>query len=37
MVVMMTEEEFMDAQDAYGMDVSIANIGAEAIHGNAGK
>ncbi|MGJ8598041.1 DNA-directed RNA polymerase subunit beta' [Sulfitobacter sp.] len=28
---MMTEEEFMDAQDAYGMDAFTANIGAEAI------
>ncbi|MGB2202316.1 MAG: DNA-directed RNA polymerase subunit beta' [Pseudooceanicola atlanticus] len=28
---MMTEEEFMDAQDAYGMDAFQANIGAEAI------
>ncbi|KAJ54001.1 DNA-directed RNA polymerase subunit beta' [Actibacterium mucosum KCTC 23349] len=28
---MMTEEEFMDAQDAYGMDAFTAGIGAEAI------
>ncbi|MEC7669894.1 MAG: DNA-directed RNA polymerase subunit beta', partial [Pseudomonadota bacterium] len=28
---MLTEEEFMDAQDAYGMDAFQANIGAEAI------
>ncbi|WOI56494.1 DNA-directed RNA polymerase subunit beta' [Palleronia sp. LCG004] len=28
---MMTEEEFMDAQDSYGMDAFTANIGAEAI------
>ncbi|MGY3437970.1 MULTISPECIES: DNA-directed RNA polymerase subunit beta' [unclassified Marinovum] len=28
---MMTEEEFMDAQDAFGMDAFTANIGAEAI------
>ena len=28
---MMSEEEFMDAQDAYGMDAFTANIGAEAI------
>ena len=28
---MMTEEEFMDAQDAFGMDAFQANIGAEAI------
>ncbi|MBS8227360.1 DNA-directed RNA polymerase subunit beta' [Vannielia litorea] len=28
---LMTEEEFMDAQDAYGMDAFSANIGAEAI------
>ncbi|MGC8204049.1 DNA-directed RNA polymerase subunit beta' [Aliiroseovarius sp. PTFE2010] len=28
---MMTEEEYMDAQDAYGMDAFSANIGAEAI------
>jgi len=28
---MLTEEEFMDAQDAYGMDAFTANIGAEAI------
>ncbi|WP_375263653.1 DNA-directed RNA polymerase subunit beta' [Palleronia sp.] len=28
---MMTEEEFMDAQDQYGMDAFTANIGAEAI------
>ena len=28
---LMTEEEFMDAQDAYGMDAFQANIGAEAI------
>ncbi|SLN19080.1 DNA-directed RNA polymerase subunit beta' [Aquimixticola soesokkakensis] len=28
---MMTEEEFMDAQDTYGMDAFSANIGAEAI------
>ncbi|EEW59315.1 DNA-directed RNA polymerase subunit beta' [Tritonibacter mobilis] len=28
---MMTEEEYMDAQDAYGMDAFTANIGAEAI------
>ncbi|MBT9382802.1 DNA-directed RNA polymerase subunit beta' [Pseudooceanicola sp. CBS1P-1] len=28
---MMTEEEFMDAQDTYGMDAFTANIGAEAI------
>ncbi|WP_420861282.1 DNA-directed RNA polymerase subunit beta' [Algirhabdus cladophorae] len=28
---LMTEEEFMDAQDAYGMDAFTANIGAEAI------
>jgi len=27
----MTEEEYMDAQDAYGMDAFTANIGAEAI------
>ncbi len=28
---MLNEEEFMDAQDAYGMDAFTANIGAEAI------
>jgi len=28
---MLTEDEFMDAQDAYGMDAFTANIGAEAI------
>ena len=28
---MLTEEEFMDAQDAYGLDAFTANIGAEAI------
>ncbi|OIQ25440.1 MAG: DNA-directed RNA polymerase subunit beta' [Alphaproteobacteria bacterium MedPE-SWcel] len=28
---MMTEEEFMDAQDQFGMDAFTANIGAEAI------
>ncbi|SNT38898.1 DNA-directed RNA polymerase subunit beta' [Tropicimonas sediminicola] len=28
---LMTEEEFMDAQDTYGMDAFTANIGAEAI------
>ena len=28
---LMTEEEFMDAQDLYGMDAFTANIGAEAI------
>jgi DNA-directed RNA polymerase subunit beta' len=28
---MMSEEEYMDAQDAYGMDAFTANIGAEAI------
>ena len=28
---MMTEEEYMDAQDAYGMDAFTAGIGAEAI------
>ncbi len=28
---MLTEEEFMDAQDAYGADAFTANIGAEAI------
>src|SRR5210317_2054178 len=28
---MLTEEEFLDAQDAYGMDAFTANIGAEAI------
>ncbi len=28
---LMSEEEFMDAQDAYGMDAFTANIGAEAI------
>ncbi|UYV36390.1 DNA-directed RNA polymerase subunit beta' [Rhodobacteraceae bacterium D3-12] len=28
---MLTEEEFMDAQDHYGMDAFTANIGAEAI------
>ncbi|MBO9468322.1 DNA-directed RNA polymerase subunit beta' [Tropicibacter sp. R15_0] len=28
---MMTEEEYLDAQDAYGMDAFTANIGAEAI------
>ncbi|SFF15945.1 DNA-directed RNA polymerase subunit beta' [Sulfitobacter brevis] len=28
---MMTEEEYMDAQDAFGMDAFTANIGAEAI------
>jgi len=28
---MLTEEEFMDAQDTYGMDAFTANIGAEAI------
>ncbi|CRL14956.1 DNA-directed RNA polymerase subunit beta' [Phaeobacter italicus] len=28
---MMTEEEYMDAQDQYGMDAFTANIGAEAI------
>ena len=28
---LMTEEEFLDAQDAYGMDAFQANIGAEAI------
>ncbi|MHA7852355.1 DNA-directed RNA polymerase subunit beta' [Roseovarius sp.] len=28
---MLTEEEFMDAQDAYGTDAFTANIGAEAI------
>ena len=28
---MMTEEEFMEAQDVYGMDAFTANIGAEAI------
>ena len=28
---LMTEEEFMDAQDSYGMDAFTANIGAEAI------
>ena len=28
---MMTEEEYMDAQDTYGMDAFTANIGAEAI------
>ncbi|MFK7938525.1 MAG: DNA-directed RNA polymerase subunit beta' [Roseovarius sp.] len=28
---MLSEEEFMDAQDAYGMDAFTANIGAEAI------
>ncbi|MDO5756756.1 MAG: DNA-directed RNA polymerase subunit beta' [Rhodobacterales bacterium] len=28
---MLTEEEFMDAQDAYGIDAFTANIGAEAI------
>ncbi len=28
---MLTEEEFMDAQDSYGMDAFTANIGAEAI------
>jgi DNA-directed RNA polymerase subunit beta' len=28
---MLTEEEFMDAQDAYGLDAFQANIGAEAI------
>ena len=28
---LMTEEEFLDAQDAYGMDAFTANIGAEAI------
>ena len=28
---LMTEEEFMDAQDAYGMDAFAADIGAEAI------
>jgi len=28
---LMSEEEFMDAQDAYGMDAFSANIGAEAI------
>ncbi|MBV0913161.1 DNA-directed RNA polymerase subunit beta' [Anianabacter salinae] len=28
---LMTEEEFMDAQDQYGMDAFTANIGAEAI------
>ncbi|MEL7214092.1 MAG: DNA-directed RNA polymerase subunit beta' [Pseudomonadota bacterium] len=28
---LMTEEEYMDAQDAYGMDAFTANIGAEAI------
>ena len=28
---MMTEEEFMEAQDIYGMDAFTANIGAEAI------
>ncbi|BBU54087.1 DNA-directed RNA polymerase subunit beta' [Mameliella alba] len=28
---MMTEEEFLDAQDQYGMDAFTANIGAEAI------
>ena len=28
---MMTEEEYMDAQDVYGMDAFTANIGAEAI------
>ena len=27
----MTEEEFIDAQDDYGMDAFTANIGAEAI------
>ena len=28
---LMSEEEFMDAQDAYGVDAFTANIGAEAI------
>jgi len=28
---MLTEDEFLDAQDAYGMDAFTANIGAEAI------
>ncbi|TRD15645.1 DNA-directed RNA polymerase subunit beta' [Palleronia caenipelagi] len=28
---MLTEEEFMDAQDQYGMDAFTANIGAEAV------
>ena len=28
---MMTEEEYMDAQDTFGMDAFTANIGAEAI------
>ncbi len=28
---MMNEEEFLDAQDIYGMDAFTANIGAEAI------
>jgi DNA-directed RNA polymerase subunit beta' len=28
---LMTEEEYMDAQDSYGMDAFTANIGAEAI------
>jgi DNA-directed RNA polymerase subunit beta' len=28
---MLSEEEFMDAQDAYGMDAFTANVGAEAI------
>ncbi len=28
---LMTEEEYLDAQDAYGMDAFTANIGAEAI------
>ncbi|PWG18549.1 DNA-directed RNA polymerase subunit beta' [Salibaculum griseiflavum] len=28
---LMTEDEFLDAQDAYGMDAFTANIGAEAI------
>ncbi|SFR20339.1 DNA-directed RNA polymerase subunit beta' [Poseidonocella sedimentorum] len=28
---MLTEEEYLDAQDAYGMDAFTANIGAEAI------
>ena len=28
---MMSEEEYMDVQDTYGMDAFTANIGAEAI------
>ncbi|MFV2054736.1 DNA-directed RNA polymerase subunit beta' [Aliiroseovarius sp. YM-037] len=34
---MMTEEEYMDAQDAYGMDAFTANIGAEAIREMLGQ